>query len=58
MRVTVSRWGWWVLVALVAVILAAQSAEAQGLYYKEIRKDERIYVFNNRRRGGPIRGVR
>ena len=47
MRATVSRWRWWALVALVAVVLGAPSAEAQGFYYKEIRKDERIYVFNN-----------
>jgi len=47
MRVTVSRWGWRALVALVAVVLGAPLVAAQGLYYKEIRRDERIYVFNN-----------
>ncbi len=47
MRATVRQWGWWALVALVAVVLGAPSAAAQGLYYKEIRKDGRIYVFNN-----------
>ena len=58
MRATVSRWRWWALVALVAVVLGTPSAEAQGLYYKEIRKDGRIYVFNNADEAGPVRGVR
>ena len=47
MRATSSRWGWCAVVALLAVLVGARPAEAQGLYYKEIRKDERIYVFNN-----------
>lgn len=29
------------------VALGARPARAQGLYYKEVQKDERIYVFNN-----------
>jgi phosphate-selective porin len=29
-----------------ALMLVASAARAQGLYYKEIRKDDRIYVFN------------
>jgi len=29
------------------LVLAASAALAQGFYYKEIRKDERVYVFNN-----------
>jgi hypothetical protein len=33
--------------ATVFILLIASSALAQGLYYKEIRKDDRIYVFNN-----------
>jgi len=36
-----------VLAALVLVLMAWTSAAAQGMYYKEIRKDDRIYVFNN-----------
>jgi hypothetical protein len=28
------------------IFLAQQGVTAQGLYYKEIRKDGRIYVFN------------
>jgi hypothetical protein len=32
--------------ALLIAILGAALAEAQGFYYKEIRKDDRIYVFN------------
>jgi hypothetical protein len=32
----------------VALVLAVSAvAAAQGMYYKEIRKDDRIYVFNN-----------
>jgi phosphate-selective porin OprO and OprP len=47
MRVTASRSAVWALAALLAVSVGLRSAEAQGFYYKEIRKDERIYVFNN-----------
>ena len=37
MRATVSRWRWWALVVLVAVVLGDPvPAEAQGFYYKEI----------------------
>ena len=32
---------------LVVGVLMTPPAAAQGLYYKEIRKDDRIYVFNN-----------
>jgi phosphate-selective porin OprO/OprP len=35
------------LVALALVLATSTHALAQGMYYKEIRKDERIYVFNN-----------
>jgi phosphate-selective porin OprO and OprP len=33
--------------ALALVLAMSASAAAQGMYYKEIRKDDRIYVFNN-----------
>ena len=33
-------------VATVAVLVTAASAAGQGLYYKEITRDGRIYVFN------------
>ncbi len=36
----------WALSALLAVLVGARSADAQGFYYKEIAKDGRIYVFN------------
>ena len=32
--------------AAVGLLAAASLAHAQGLYYKEIKKDDRIYVFN------------
>lgn len=50
MTVMVRRWGGWALLALLAlltVLVGARPAQAQGFYYKEIRKDERIYVFNS-----------
>jgi hypothetical protein len=34
-------------IVLLAGLLMATAAAAQGLYYKEIRRDNRIYVFNN-----------
>lgn len=34
------------ILAAFALMLVPSAARAQGLYYKEIRKDERIYVFN------------
>src|SRR5688572_27713030 len=34
------------LCALMLLIAGRSSVSAQGFYYKEIRKDERIYVFN------------
>ena len=38
---------WTVPGAIVLLFVAATTAAfAQGLYYKEIRKDDRIYVFN------------
>ena len=46
MRATSGRWGWWAVLALLAVVAGARSGYAQGFYYKEIRKDDRIYVFN------------
>ena len=36
------------LAGVVAILLAVPAA-AQGLYYKEITKDGRIYVFNSAR---------
>jgi phosphate-selective porin OprO/OprP len=36
-----------VLSLFVFVFFTSQFASAQGFYYKEIRKDDRIYVFNN-----------
>jgi hypothetical protein len=39
----IARTGW---CALALVVAAGTSAFAQGFYYKEIRKDGRIYVFN------------
>jgi phosphate-selective porin OprO and OprP len=51
-----SVWQWWIGVVIVMALLAPASVWAQqganpvptswGLYYKEIRKDDRIYVFN------------
>src|SRR5262245_64819562 len=32
--------------AIILIVVSVPSALAQGLYYKEIRKDDRIYVFN------------
>ena len=46
MRATSRRWGWWSVLALLAVVAGARTGYAQGFYYKEIRKDDRIYVFN------------
>jgi phosphate-selective porin OprO/OprP len=37
-------------VASVMLVAGALGARAQGLYYKEIKKDERIYVFNDAKR--------
>jgi hypothetical protein len=34
------------LCAVALVVIGASAALAQGFYYKEIRKDDRIYVFN------------
>ena len=45
MRVMV-HWRAWVTMAALAVLMAAP-VFAQGLYYKEIQRDGRIYVFNN-----------
>ncbi len=46
MRVKAGRWMWWALLVIAAVMASTPPALAQGFYYKEIRKDERIYVFN------------
>jgi hypothetical protein len=35
------------LAIVLLVSLGAATAAAQGFYYKEVRKDDRIYVFNN-----------
>jgi hypothetical protein len=36
-----------IVAAMVVLCATAGIASAQGMYYKEIRKDERIYVFND-----------
>jgi phosphate-selective porin OprO and OprP len=36
-----------IALSLVALILSSSHVFAQGFYYKEIRRDDRIYVFNN-----------
>jgi phosphate-selective porin OprO/OprP len=46
MRVTAVRWTWSFLMVLAALLWSVPTADAQGFYYKEIRKDDRIYVFN------------
>ena len=46
MRATSGRCGWWAVLVLLAVVGGARTGYAQGFYYKEIRKDDRIYVFN------------
>ncbi len=46
MRATSGRCGWWAVLVLLAVVGCARTGYAQGFYYKEIRKDDRIYVFN------------
>jgi phosphate-selective porin len=38
---------WTAIGVLLAAMASAMPARAQGLYYKEIEKDGRIYVFNN-----------
>jgi hypothetical protein len=42
-----SRTVWLALVAVTMLGATAPRVLAQGMYYKEIRKDDRIYVFNN-----------
>ena len=46
MRAMSVRWLWRLAVALAVVAGSALRLQAQGFYYKEIRKDDRIYVFN------------
>jgi len=36
-----------VMAVAIVLALAASPSFAQGFYYKEVRKDDRIYVFNN-----------
>jgi phosphate-selective porin OprO and OprP len=43
---SVTKWIWLVCATLGFVMAAPKAAHAQGFYYKEIRKDDRIYVFN------------
>jgi phosphate-selective porin OprO/OprP len=47
MRAVAVRWVWRSVATLMALVLSASIAHAQGFYYKEITKDGRIYVFNN-----------
>jgi phosphate-selective porin len=47
MRVILSWHSWVVGLVLIATIGSAVPAFGQGLYYKEIEKDGRIYVFNS-----------
>ena len=47
MRVRSVEWMWALWVAFLIVAVGPLPAYAQGFYYKEIRKDDRIYVFNN-----------
>jgi hypothetical protein len=46
-RFRLSRFAARLVCSALALVLSASSALAQGFYYKEIRKDDRIYVFNN-----------
>ncbi len=46
MRAMAVRWMWSSVAALIIMLAGAPPANAQGFYYKEIRKDDRIYVFN------------
>jgi phosphate-selective porin OprO and OprP len=46
MRPMSVRWVWQAVAALVIVVGSVLRVQAQGFYYKEIRKDDRIYVFN------------
>jgi phosphate-selective porin OprO and OprP len=46
MREMASRSVWLSGIAVVLLIASVPQANAQGFYYKEIRKDDRIYVFN------------
>jgi phosphate-selective porin OprO/OprP len=46
MRQMASRSVWPSVIAVVLLSASAPQANAQGFYYKEIRKDDRIYVFN------------
>ena len=45
MREIAMRW-MCLFAALIVALASAGPALAQGFYYKEIRKDDRIYVFN------------
>ena len=44
--------------ALLLGLAVATSSWAQGMYYKEIMKDGRIYVFNDAKNGGGLREER
>ncbi|MBP1635808.1 MAG: hypothetical protein H6Q10_2382, partial [Acidobacteria bacterium] len=42
----IARAAFGILAAAALLAAGGAIASAQGLYYKEIRKDDRIYVFN------------
>jgi phosphate-selective porin OprO and OprP len=50
MRLRMPRRSWVLLAVLIAAFGSAVPAFGQGMYYKEIEKDGRIYVFNNAER--------
>ncbi len=48
MKGTLKRWAFGVVAAV--LVLTVGAASAQGLWYKEVEKDGRIYVFNSAKR--------
>ncbi len=44
---TLTWWGRLAILALAAAVLLPVAASAQGVFYREMEKDGRIYVFNN-----------
>ncbi len=55
---TASRWGWWALVALLAVVVGTGSAAAQGLYDRGDPQRRPHLRLQQRGGGGQVRGVR